>query len=65
MSDSFLSFFFLFFFFFVNVLFIFERESVSRGGAERSGDRRSEAGPCADSREPHASLEPMNWEIMT
>ena len=29
---------------FLNVLFIFETESLSRGGAEREGDRESEAG---------------------
>ena len=37
-------------------MFIFERQSVSRGGVETEGDTESEAGCrlCADSREPDA-----------
>ena len=48
-------------------LFICERQSMSRGGAERQGDTESEAGfrLCADSTEPDAGLELMNCEIMT
>ena len=51
------------------LLFIFERdrETMSRGGAEREGDTESEAG-CrlrADSTEPDEGLEPMNHETMT
>ena len=44
-------------------MFIFEREKMSRGGAEREGDRRSEAG--SSRAEPDAGLELMNHEIMT
>ena len=36
---------------------------MSRGGAEREKDRRSEAG-SADSREPNAGLELTNRKIM-
>ena len=39
-----------------------ERESVSRGGAEREGDRRS---LCADISKPDAGLELTNREILT
>ena len=50
-------------------MFIFEREreSMSRGGAEREGDTESEAGSrlWAVSTEPDAGLEPMTHEIMT
>ena len=54
-------------------MFIFERErekerqSVSREGAEREGDTKSEAGSrlSAVSTEPHAGLELPNCEIMT
>ena len=50
-------------------MFIFERErqSMSRGGAEREGDTESEAGSRlpAVSTEPDAGLEPTNCEIMT
>ena len=44
-----------------------ERHSVSGGGAERKGDKESEAGSrlWADSTEPDASLVIMNHEIMT
>ena len=49
-------------------MFIFERErdSVSRGGAEREGDTESEAGsrPWAASTEPDTGLELRNGEIM-
>ena len=34
------------------------------GGAERLGDRGSEAGIYADSRQPDAGLEPVNRQIM-
>ena len=50
-------------------LFIFERErqSVSRGGAEREGDTESEAGSRlrAVGTEPDTGLEPTNHEIVT
>ena len=44
-----------------------ERQTVSRGGAERDGDRESEAGPRLRtvSSEPDTGLEPTNREIMT
>ena len=44
-----------------------ERQSVSKGGAEREGDTESEAGSRlrAVSTEPDAGLEPTNCEIMT
>ena len=44
-----------------------ERQSVSRGGAEREGDTESEAGSRlrAVSTEPDVGLEPTNREIMT
>ena len=50
-----------------HVSFIFERDIVSRGGAEREGDTESETGSRlpAVSTEPNAGLEPMNREIMT
>ena len=60
--------------FFCVCLFIFEREREtgrekehSRGGAEREGDRDSEAGSRlqAVSTEPDEGLEPTNQEIMT
>ena len=35
-----------------NVLFIFERQRVSRGGAEREGDRGSEAGSALTATSP-------------
>ena len=51
------------------LIFIFERQrqSASRGGAEREGDTESEAGSrlCAVSTEPDAWLELMNREIVT
>ena len=51
------------------LLFIFERQrdSMSRGGAEREGDAESEAGSRfrAVSTEPDAGLELTNCEIMT
>ena len=47
-------------------LFLREREgehtSMSRGGAEREGDRGR---PCADSREPASGHELTNGDIMT
>ena len=44
-----------------------ERQSMSRGGAEREGDTESKAGSRlrAVSTEPDVALEPMNHEIMT
>ena len=54
--------------FFFNVyLFLRERQSVSRGEAEREGDTESEAGsrPWAVSTEPDTGLKPTNHEIMT
>ena len=44
-----------------------ERQSVSRGGAEREGDTESEAGSRlrAVSAEPDTGLEPTNREITT
>ena len=54
--------------FFFNVyLFLRERQSVSRGGAEREGDTESEAGPRlpAVSTEPHTGLKLTNREIVT
>ena len=44
-----------------------ERQSASRGGAEREGDTESEAGSWlpAVSAEPDAGLKPVNREIMT
>ena len=45
--------------------YLFLRER-GRGGAEREGDRRSEAGSvCAHSSEPNVGLELTNHEIMT
>ena len=48
-------------------LFLREKESVSRRGAEREADAESEAGLRlqAVSTEPDVGLEPMNREIMT
>ena len=45
-------------------LFIFERGSVSGGGAERGG-QRVQSGFRVDSTEPDVGLEPVNREIMT
>ena len=44
-----------------------ERQSASKGGAEREGDTESEAGSKlrAVSTEPDVGLEPTNCEIMT
>ena len=44
-----------------------DRQSVSRGGAEREGDAESETGSrlWAGSTEPDAGLKLMNPEIMT
>ena len=49
------------------ILFLRERQSVNRGGADREGDTESEGGSriWAVSTEPDAGLEPMNPEIMT
>ena len=51
------------------LMFIFERQrqSMSRGGAEREGDTESEAGCTfpAVSTEPDAGLEPIDSDIMT
>ena len=48
-------------------MFIFERQSVGRGGAERDGDTESEAGSRlrAVSTEPDAGLELTDREILT
>ena len=56
-------------------MFIFERErdreterqSASRGGAEREGDTEFEAGSriCAVNTEPDAGLELTDYEVMT
>ena len=56
--------------FFFNVFIHFsdrERQSMSRGGAEREGDTESEAGSRlrAVSTEPDAGLELTDYEIMT
>ena len=53
--------------FYFNVLFIFERQSMSGEGAERERHTESEAGSglWAVSTEPDGELEPMNCEIMT
>ena len=61
---------FFFLFFLKMFLFIFEREnrqSTSRGGAEREGDTDSEAGSKlrAVSTEPDVGLEPTNRQIVT
>ena len=47
-------------------LFIFERQNVSRGRAEREGDTESEAGSrlLAVSTEPNSGLEPTKCKIM-
>ena len=60
--------FFFFFFNFFNVyLFLRQRQSMNRGGAEREGDTESETGPRlrAVSTEPAAGLELTDCEIMT
>ena len=46
---------------------MFERQSMSGGGAEREGDTESKAGSRlrAVSTEPDAGLEPTNREFMT
>ena len=48
-------------------MFIFERQSMRGGGAEREGDTESEAGSrlWAGSTEPDAGLELTNCEILT
>lgn len=48
-------------------IFIFERQSVSRGGAERQGDREFEASSnlWAVSTEPDVGLKLINHIIMT
>ena len=48
-------------------MFIFERERMSGGRAEREGDTESKAGPrlSAVSTEPGMGLELVNCEIMT
>ena len=56
------------FFFYVFIYFCDrERQSMSRGGAEREGDTESKAGSrlWAVSTEPDAGLEPTDCEIMT
>ena len=59
--------FFFFNLFFKIYLFLRQRQSTSRGGAEREGDTESEAGSRLRgiSTEPDAGLEPTNREIMT
>ena len=56
-------------FFFFSRLFIFkrERQSVSRGRAEREGDTESEAGSrlCSVSPEPDMGLKLTNLEMIT
>ena len=54
-------------FFFTVLLIIIERQSVSRGGAEKEGDTESETGSRlrAVSTEPDAGLKLSNREIMT
>ena len=51
----------------MHIYLLRERQSASRGGAEREGDTESEAGSRlrAVSTEPDAGLEPMNREIKT
>ena len=46
-------------FFILNVLFIFERQSVSRGGAEREKDRGSEAGSALTADSPTWGSNPL------
>ena len=48
-------------------IYFFQRQNVSRGGAEREKDTESEAGSIiwAVSTEPDTGLEPTNCEIMT
>ena len=46
-------------------MFIFETEQAGEGGAEKEGDRESQAGPAGVSAEPDVGLEPTNHEIMT
>ena len=55
------------FLFFNVLLFIFERENMSRGGAEKQGDTESEAGFRLQvvSTEPVVGLELTNHEIRT
>ena len=57
----------LFFNFFNMYLLLRERQSTSRGGAEREGDTESEAGSRlrAVSTEPDVGLEPTDCEITT
>ena len=57
----------LFLLFFLTFFFLRERDSVSRGGAEREGNTESETESrlSAVSTEPYAEPEPMNCEIMT
>ena len=46
-------------------IYLFLRESTSKGEAEREGDRGSEAGLVLIAESPHMGLELTNWEIMT
>ena len=48
-------------------IFIFERESMSKGGADREGETESEAGSRlqAASTDPNVGHEPVNLENMT
>ena len=57
-----------FLFFFLNIfIYLWETESMSRGGEESEGDTESKAGSrfWDVSTEPDVALEPMNHEIMT
>ena len=48
------------------ILFLRDCTRASGGGAEREGNRGSEAGSVlAESREPHVGLKPTNGEIRT
>ena len=46
-------------------LIYFERESLSRGGAERKGERENPKQALHCQRRVNSGLEPMNLEIMT
>ena len=45
--------------------FKFERERESRKGAERKGERKSQAGSMLSAQSPHTGLDLMTCEIMT
>ena len=54
---------------FKTMFIYFERERESkrrhRGGAERKGERESQAGSALSVAEPNTGLAPMNYEVMT